>query len=379
MRAPARVAAVALLFAAAVTPPASGAETPPAAKTGVAPAFASLPEGHVPPLPDAAPPSRIPAREKDASFAGAPMPADQAKLMRVNQPNFAFSYLFPDEGEARAFRASKGRRDDKGDGCLVDGGNADTLKNGRQADEGDGEAERQPRDWPSSYVGMLSFQFQTKPTPGPGAHIVIRSKRMAATAEGGEVHAVRSERFIAGQDGHASLEIADAWFDMRTRGVRVFDRATVPLGRVFVGPNGLEVYAARDGDAVEVVLHAPDHPSDDAALAEQIRQRLRNMSFTLPEQNSGNSDCGHMRVTLRARPGAGQMATLQSTAFLPALDRDPAVVPDGETDEARGARLIALMRQRPFQLSMSATATSADKVPVVSFAVGWIGRERTGG
>jgi hypothetical protein len=152
-----------------------------------------------------------------------------------------------------------------------------------------------------------------------------------------------------------------------------------PLLRVFVGPNGLDVYAARDGEAVQVVLHAPDHPSDDAALAEVLRARLRNMFVTLPDRNSGNADCGHLRMTLRAPAGIGQMATLQSAAFLPPLDGDSGEVPDDESDQARGSRLFQAMRQRAYQLTVSATSSSADKTPVLSIALGWIGRERAGG
>ncbi len=356
-----RSAGAALLFLAASVAPAAGAETPPAPETGATPSFASLPEGHVPPLPDATVPTRVAAREKSAGFAGAP---GQGTLI----------YLFPGEEQARAFAASHGKKDETLDACLVDGGNADTLGAGRSNDP---DVEREPRDWPSNFASMISFQLEDK--PGSAVVRTKRHKRHAASAAGGEVHAVRAERFVDGQDGRASLEIADAWFDVRTRGVRLIDRATLPLARLFTGPNGLEVYAARDGDAVQVVLHARDHASDDAAVADALRSRLRNLSVTLPDRNGASSDCGHARITLRAPAGGGQMATLQSQAFLPALAGAAGEVPEGETEEARGARLVAAMRQRPFRLSVSTTATSADKTPVLSVALGWSGREQPGG
>jgi hypothetical protein len=371
----ARVAAGALLLAgslAAVATRASPLETPPAARTGALPSFAALPEGHVPALPEAAPPARIGPREKTDGFVAAPMPASQAIQLKQSGQNVIFSYLFADQAQAAAFARSQGNRDDKTDGCLIDGGNAEQLKSGRSSEE-----EAEPRDWQPNYTGMLAFQVETNPTGG-SARIVVRSRRHARMSTGGDVHVVHSERFVAGQDGHASLEIADAWFDVRTRGVRLLGRSTLPLARVFVGPNGLEVYATRDGDAVQVVLHAPDHPADDAALADQLRARLRNMAVTLPERNSGSSDCGHVRITLRAPAGVGQMATFQSAAFLPPVDGDSGEAPDGESEEARGSRLLQAMRQRPFQLSMSATTSSADKSPVISLALGWIGRERNG-
>jgi hypothetical protein len=352
--------------------PAARAEAPPAAKTGAMPSFAALPQGHVAELPAAAPPERIAPKEKIAGLVATTMPAEQARQMRRARENASFSYLFADEEQAKTFARTNGRGDAKADACLVDGGNAQSLKSAR-GDDDDG-----PHDWPSVDSSMLSFQFETVPSANGRGEVVVRSKRRARSSRGGDVHAVRSERFVAGTDGRASLEIADAWFDARTRGVRLLGRSTLPLLRVFSGPNGLEVYAARDGEAVEVVLREPDRPSDDPTLAEELRTRLRDVSITLPDRNSGSSDCGHLRFALRAPAGVGQMATLQSTAFLPPLDGASGDAPDDETEQARGSRLFQAMRQRAYQLTVSATASSTDKRPVVSIALGWIGRERTG-
>jgi hypothetical protein len=373
MRGAARSAAGTLVLAVTVAVfavPAAGAETPPAAKTGAMPSFATLPEGHVADLPNATPPKRVDAKEKIAGFVAEPMPTEQAKQMRFARQNVAFSYLFPDAEQAKAFAQSKGNQEGKTDACLIDGGNAEALKSILA-----NEDER--HEWQSSYSSMLSFQFETN--PGSSEPMIVRSKRRVRSSLGGDVHAVHSERFVAGTEGRASLEITDAWFDARTRGVRLLGRSTLPLLRVFVGPNGLDVYAARDGEAVQFVLHTPDRPSDDAALAEQLRGRLRNMFMTLPDRNSANADCGHLRVTLRAPPGVGEMATLQSAAFLPPVDGDSGEVPDDESEQARGSRLFQAMRQRPYQLTVSATTSSTDKSPVVSIALGWIGRERAGG
>jgi hypothetical protein len=357
---------------AVIAVPAAGAEPPPAAKTGAVPSFATLPEGHVADLPSATPPRRVAANEKITGFVTATMPSEQARQMRLARQDVAFSYLFADEEQAKAFAQSHGNQEGKTDACLIDGGNAEALKSLHGDADDDG-----PHEWQSSYSSMLSFQFET--TPGASGATVVRSKRRMRSSPGGDVHAVHSERFVAGADGHASLEITDAWFDARTRGVKLLGRSTLPLQRVFVGPNGLEVYAARDGEAVQVVLHTPDRPSDDAALAEQLRARLRNLFVTLPDRNSGNADCGHLRITLRAPAGIGQMATLQSSAFLPPVDGDSGEAPDDESEQARGSRLFQAMRQRPYQLTVSATASSTDRSPVVSIALGWIGRERTGG
>jgi hypothetical protein len=369
------VAGGALLLGAALasTATASGAgapDKPLAAQTGATPPFASLPEGHLPPLPRATPPRHIAAREKVAGFVGAGMAPSQAQQMRMARQNITFSYLFPGEEQAKAYSRTPAPQTDSGDTCLIEGGDAQTLEAGAP---GDG-TEAEPREWPANFTAMLSFQFQTSPVPTGAA---IDSKRRPPS--GGDVHAVRSERFVAGPEAGASLEIADAWYDVRTHGARPIDHATLPLARVLVGPNGLEVYAARDGDAVVVVVHTPEHAADDAALADQLRTRMRSMTFTLPDHSNGSTDCGHFRVSLRAAAGAGQMVTLQTTAFLPALDGAAGEVPDGESDEGRGARLLGLMRQRPFQLSVSATTARADRTPVVSIALGWSGREGRSG
>jgi hypothetical protein len=337
------------------------------------PAFATLPEGHVPELPAAKPPERIPASEKVPELIAEPMPADQARQMMLSGTNRRFTYLFADPERAKAFVKSHGN---SGDGsptaCLVDGGDADALKSGRDA-----QNEDEPRDWPTGCSSMIALQFDAGgPVETAGGK---RSGRGRRITNGEEIHAVRSERFVAGQDGRASLEMTDGWFDAHTRGARLIGRTTLPLSRVFVGPNGLEVYAARDGAALHVVLHVSDHPADDAALSEQLLARMRSVSVTMPERNGGNSDSGHLHLMLRAAPGVGQMATLQSTAFLPPADGDWGPVPDGESDSGRGQRMVQAMRQRPFQLGVSATMSSADKSPVMSIALGWTGREQKGG
>jgi hypothetical protein len=315
-----------LLLAAAIAAPAAGGQAPAAsARTGAWPDFATLPEGHVAALPGASPPARIKATEKADGMFGAD------------------------------------------DACLIDGGDAASLR--RTTDDG---ADAEPGEWPQTCSSILSLQ----PVFAQGrSRAGRRTPRTAKDAE--NVHAVRSQRLDVGQDGHATLSMTDAWVDARTHGVRLIGRTTLPLLRVFVGPNGLEVYAARDESVLRVVLRASDRPAPDFALAEQLRLRLRSMAVLLPDGSSGNSDCGLVAFALHAAPGGGEMATLRSIAFLPSLDRD-AGGPEGESEEASAQRQLGAMRQRPFALSVSATASTSDVNPVVSVALGWTGRERTG-
>jgi hypothetical protein len=356
--------------AAAVAGPAAGGVTPVTPKMGAVPAFASLPEGHVAPLPRAAPPAHIAATERVDGFFPSKMRPDMARAMSA-RPGVSFTYLFAQEKQAKAFMASRSGSGNECpvDTCLTDGGDGATLSRAA-ADDADADAE--PGDWPASCSSMLSFQVDLGQDASAGA----AAKRPDAAAQ--NVHAVRSQQLVMGEDGHASLSVTDVWLDARTRGARLIGRSTLPLSRVFVGPNGLEVYGARDGNAVHVLMHAGDHPADDPALSELLRARLRALAVTLPDGSGGSGDCGHVGFTLRAAPGEGQMVTLRSAAFLPSLDADHGG-PDGESDDARAERWVEAMRQRPFQLSVSATSSTADATPVLSIALGWTGREHIGG
>jgi hypothetical protein len=369
-RRPLRLAAGAFGVAVAIAARDATAASPATVSTGSMPDFASLPEGRVPPVPVKGAPKSIAVGQKVDGFVTVEMPSEKLEQARRSGQDVRNSYLFTDKDQAKAFARSRGARSDRDDACLVDGGDAESLR----ASSGEG-GDATPRDWPDSYSSMLAFQFQVGPTPAPSPRTKHRSKRRSSSGRAGDVRTVHAERFVAGEGGHASLAIADAWVDVRTRGVKLIDRSTLPLSRVFVGPNGLEVYAARDGAALQVVLRAPDHPTDDAALAGQIRAQLRNLSAVLPGRGGGTSDCGHLRFALRAPAGVGQMATLQSVAFLPPTDGDTPSPPDGESDDARASRELQAMRQRPFQLSVSATSTTTDPSPIVSIALGWTGRE----
>jgi hypothetical protein len=216
-------------------------------------------------------------------------------------------------------------------------------------------ADDTPPTWPTRNTSQLSFQFDAPPTPDSQP----------------DVHAIHSERFVAGVDGRATLELVDAWVDGRTRGVRLLNRSTLPLSRVFVGPNELEVFAARDGEALQVVLHT----GKTLPTPRFVRDRVRQLVVTLPEQDIGVSDCGHLRFALRAPPGEGQMGTVQSTAFLPPSDEELATLGDPAASD-HDMKLFRMMRQRAFQLSISASSSSADPHPIVSVSLSWLGRER---
>jgi hypothetical protein len=291
----------------------------------------------------------VPRGEKVAGFVPRAVGAEE---LRGAGEGRRLSRLFVSEEDAAAF-AKPGAPASRADTCLIDVGDANGLK--------------AAQDWPPVGMAFLMNQFEVAPTHGG---------RGSKGGQAGDVHAIRSERFVSGPAGSAALEITDAWFDVRTLGTRAIERSTLPLTRIFAGPNGLEVYAARDGDAVQVVLHSGPRVPNDDALDEALRGQIGDMVVALPDQNSGSSNCGHVRVALRSPAGTAQMVTLSSLAFLPPSDGDWGQAPEGEDRNSRGLRLLRQMRQRPFRLSVSASSATADPSPIVSAAVGWIGPER---
>ncbi len=351
MRAATTLAAGVFVLASEVGMRDATAELPEMPRTSFMPLFASLPEGHVPLLPRTPPPSRIAPGEGVRGFVIADSPGPNRGGSRRSRPDV--TYVSPADDPAKA--PSPGAPVMPTDVCTVDGGDAASLA---------GADDSQPADFPACMVPTAAFQSRSERVPRGGGKPVSAN-----------VHVVRVERFVAGQNGRASLEIADAWVDAITRGARLLERSTLPLSRVFVGPNGVEVYAARDGNDLQVVFHVPDHLSDDAVLDNQLRSQVQEMAIFLPDGTGANPQSGHLRTTLRAYGGAGQMEALQAVAFLPPLDGETPPPVEGESDQERANRQFHAMRLRPYQLTVSATVASTDTDPVVSIALGWTGRE----
>ncbi len=307
-------------------------------------AFARLPVGHVP-FPEAKPPAHVPVAETLAGFYFAGMPVEQDRMMKLTNPHMGMAYMAPTEAAARAL-GSGSYNPDPVDTCLSDGAEVERRATGDDT----------PLTWPTRNTQQLVFQFETPPN---------------AQSEP-DVHAIHSERFVAGTEGHATLEVVDAWADVRTRGVRLLDRYTLSLTKVFTAPNELEVYAARDGEVLQVVLHYAMSKS----VPRFVRDRLRSVAVNMPDQDVATADCGHLRFQLRAPAGTGQMATLQSTAFLPPSEEELATL-SGVTGPEREMKVFAMMRKRAFQLAISESASAADTHPVVSISIGWLGHERS--
>jgi hypothetical protein len=306
--------------------------------------FTRLPAGHVP-YPEATPPAHVGAGESVVGFYLSNMPAEQERMMKLTNSRMGMAYLATTEAEARAYGSGTYYAGDPSEACLADGAEVQRQK---------GVSDDDP-NWPTRESQQLTFQFDSPPTPESEP----------------DVHAIHSERFVAGTEGHATLDVVDAWVDARTHGVRLLTRYSLPLMRVFTGPNDLEVFAARDGETTQVILHYATRASTRV-----LRDRLRSIVVTLPEQNMAVSDCGHVRFSLRAPAGNGQMGTFQSIAYLPARPEELAALDANVTGMQRERTELRMMRQRAYQLSISATSSSVDPHPIVSISLAWLGRER---
>jgi len=347
-----------LLLASA--PALAGADAWPGVATAAHPAFASLPEGHFPEVPVQPRPASVPASSHVPGFFVVPPREDQGK--RFREMGRGEAILVGSAERARAFAEGRPEPDDGKGMCFTEGPSPQRV----DEDEDDG-LPPPPLDWPARAESLVALQFQSGGGPDASA-----------------VHAIRGEHLVldAQSDGQtASLEVTEAWVDARTRGARVLQRATLRFERVYAGPNHADVYAAREGETIHVVMRSPTSPIDEKTAIVQFEAGSRSFAVAMPGGAVEASDCGHMHLVLRAAPGTAQMATLQSIAFLPPLEGDEAVVE--AQDQAFPERIAALklfaLRRRPYQVSVSASATSADPHPVVTIAAEWLGRERRNG
>ena len=330
------VVAVTLTVAsnAAAEAPASPSSNSNAVPAPAAATFSGLPGGRVPAAPKGKAPAFIPARETTAGFF-----VEKGQGSRNNE----FVNVLGSAPQAKARNAGRGEHQ-PGDPCFTERQQSFGL-----SASSDDEEELSP--WhqtlqPSIFMST-STQHGNKPT----------------------VTAVHSER-IAESGPNVSLEIVDAWVDPMTRGVRQIARASVPLQLVSTLLGGDRVYAARDGENVQVVLLTKED------------NRSRGL-FAINDGRILNSACGHIRASLKAERGQGSAAT-----FVANVDLGPVEPPkDGEAAKIdpksdpfgvlRRARM-GEKRVRPVHIQSSLTWSGRDKEPVLTVSAGWDAREQTG-
>jgi hypothetical protein len=101
----------------------------------------------------------------------------------------------------------------------------------------------------------------------------------------------------------------------------------------------------------------------------------RQIQASLPTAGrQAASNCGFLRVTLRAGAQSNEMATFETEAILPPL-RPVKAATDDATDVA--ARMLAArqVRRRVLLVNVSSTQTTADAEPLMSVSFGWDGKD----
>jgi hypothetical protein len=156
---------------------------------------------------------------------------------------------------------------------------------------------------------------------------------------------------------------------------------------VATGIGGLEIFATHDGSQVNFFVTPPKAPANIPSWTLQsIGNRL---VAQLPAGNfavAGSSECGFMRVDLNAQAGAGQMASVLATAFLPPQP-DPDAAPEDEPDAnlldttlnaLSGGTMAAAraVRTRPLLANLSVSQLTTETAPLISISFGWAGRDQ---
>lgn len=322
------------VVAVTLTVASNAAAEAPAVPAPAAATFSGLPGGRVPAAPKGKAPAFIPARESVAGFF-----VEKGQGSRNNE----FVNVVGSAAQVKSRSLGRGEHQ-PGDPCFTE--RQQSFGRGSSDDDEEEITPWQTNLQPSLFMST-STQHGQKPT----------------------VTAVHSER-IAESGATVSLEIVDAWVDPMTRGVRQISRSSVPLQLVTTLLGGDRVFAARDGESVQVVLLTKDD------------NRGRGL-FAINDGRILNSACGHIRASLKAERGQGNAATFVANVELGPVDVpkeqeatkvDPKGDPFGVIRRAR----MGEKRVRPVHIQSSVTWSGRDKEPVLTVSAGWDAREQTG-
>lgn len=190
----------------------------------------------------------------------------------------------------------------------------------------------------------------------------------------GSIAGIHLERIVE-RGGKTVLESMDAWADIRTRGIRLIAKETLPLVLVATAPAGIRVFLGREERStgkrvVQLVVTRPyDAKTDHFSLTSSVTR-----SAGTP---SSSGACPHSRVPLAIVPSGADTASIALSAVLPALERTeksnalPAapVPPEHEQDSRE-------LRVRPLRIDFSVSQTAQEKEPVVAVSLAWIGRDQ---
>jgi hypothetical protein len=327
-------------------------------------------------------PATIPATEHvDGIFAAlAPLPAHKPK----EDPGYRYIGVFPSDAQARAYAL---------DGSI------------KPSSVHEGQAAGACLSTGNALQPSMRLLVRTKPyePPKPSAAQIAALKKenrlqpkapvTKPTPPKDTIQRVRLEKLT--RDGDTvTVDSTDALFDLQTLGTRLVSKTNTKLSRVTTGPSAIGVFAARDEKGeTQFVVTSPELPpppteSDRPAQIEALSRAAETLVAQMSSSTAASSGCGRVRFTLATKPGAGEMATVLATAFLPP-SADPEDGPatndsdgDGEPDEEgfvsqqamrRGMRK---QRARPVAVNVSLSQLATETSPLLSVTFGWAGKDQ---
>jgi hypothetical protein len=341
----------------------------------------------VPAQPATAPtaPAKIAATSHTDGFFPAILPA--AKRKTAEEAGYRYVQVFATEKEAKEYAS------------------AGTLTSTTPADLETTSATRTCMTTGGTLSPHLSLYYRTKPYK-PSAQTIALLKKLkrwppppvkpSKEPPKDAVYLVRVEHLTRAGDT-ATIETSEAFIDLQTMGTQFVSTSSEKLSRVATGPNDLAVYAARDdkgGTQLLVTnpeLPAPPLDEDRLAQVQRLTATADRLVGQTPTGSSFETGCGYLKFTLAAKPGAGEMATVLATAFLPATEvnpDDPAFVEEskletpGMSDEQRKSiretvhRENRMQRARTMAVNMSFSQLESEPAPVLSVTFGWASKDQ---
>jgi len=321
---------------------------------GEAVPLAKLPVGSLEPIPEDRP-DDVPASEQTSGIHPALPPQNAGSFGGVAGSQYVS--LFPSEEEAQQHRSG-------GLGAVF-------RKAMEKLEDAAGGVEAGPpcfvvaQDW---HMQGTDIQWPPSFEARPSIHGVIKGTPAAQQYPNVGVRAVRREKLdVTGTK--ATLDVVQAWVDGGTLGVRQISHATLPLVEVARGPGHIVVYAAKNEAASEVhfVVGLPRYKG-------RAVMHVGRHAQIFVGDSSGHSDCGHARLSLKARPGFGEQALVQIEVVV--AEPPPRPEQGGGGPSPGAPPPIREMRLRDLAVHLGVSQTTSDEtiVPTVSF--GWVGPER---
>lgn len=194
-----------------------------------------------------------------------------------------------------------------------------------------------------------------------------RSQKNAFSLSGG-LQTLKVMTLVDKGDGKAAIRVQSilvdpkkAKVDKKDDEVYILEETELPLVEVAEAPTKVKIYAMRDEtDAIQFVVSSPERPKR-LRKSTQIDSRQLVLGDGSQRVTNTNTDCGFVRVEMRASAKRPAAATVRNTVILNMTER-----PHGATADVK-------IRQMYSHLSIS--KFRKDKKPIVSVSFGWANAE----